>query len=96
MGMVITNDHRFTAEELEYLRVCNRDRDIAENAERFGVEVEEDPNDSYRNWKNAELQAEIDNRNSVRADGDKIVPDGTKKDDLVSALERDDESHPDA
>lgn len=96
MGMIIKNDHRFTKEELEYLRVCNRDREIEENAQQFGVDVEEDPNDSYRNWKNAELEAEIESRNSVRADGDKIVPAGTKKDHLVAALEADDEAHPEA
>jgi hypothetical protein len=61
MGMRITNDHPFTTEELEYLRVCNRDQDIKENAQMFpqDVRVEEDPSDSYVNWKNAELKAEI-------------------------------------
>jgi benzoyl-CoA reductase/2-hydroxyglutaryl-CoA dehydratase subunit BcrC/BadD/HgdB len=95
MGMRITNDHPFTTEELEYLRGCNRDRDIEENAQMFpqDVSVEEDPSDSYGNWKNAELKAEIENRNKLRGENEQI-PLGTNKAELVSALEADDEAHP--
>lgn len=37
-----------------------------------------------------ELRAEIDRRNEGRADADLIVPDGTKKAELLAALEADD------
>lgn len=38
------------------------------------------------------LQDEIDRRNEEREDDDKIVPDGTKKADLIAALQADDDT----
>lgn len=96
MGMRINNDHPFTSEEIAYLSVCNREREIEENAQMFPVDVVEDPGDSYANWKNAELKQEIDDRNKLRGENDQIVPVGTKKEEMVAALEADDESHPEA
>lgn len=93
MGMRIISDHPFTTEELEYLRSCNRDREIDENRQLFLVEVDEDPSDSYADWKNAELKVEIENRNKVRG-ADEQIPVGSNKADLVAALEMDDEAHP--
>lgn len=40
----------------------------------------------------ADLQAEIDKRNADRDEEHKIVPAGTKKDDLAAALKADDEN----
>lgn len=40
----------------------------------------------------AELKAELERRNADRADDAQIVPDGTKKADLLAALQADDEA----
>jgi len=93
MSMVIKNDHPFTDEEKAYLANCNRDAEIETNARDFPVEVEENEADSYRNWKNSELKAEIENRNKLRGD-DEQIPIGSTKEELASALEADDEAHP--
>lgn len=44
----------------------------------------------YESQKVDELKAEIDSRNEGRDEADQIVPDGTKKADLITALEADD------
>jgi hypothetical protein len=95
MSMRIVNDHPFTDEEKTYLQNCNRDAELDQNARDFPVEVEENDSDSYGNWKNAELKAEIDERNKLRGPEEQI-PIGSNKAELVAALESDDETHPEA
>lgn len=46
----------------------------------------------YERATKADLQAEIDRRNTDRPEGDLIVPSGDTKKDLVAALEADDAS----
>jgi hypothetical protein len=93
MSMQIRNDHPFTDEEKAYLAGCNRDSELEQNARDFPVEIEENDSDSYRDWKNAELKAEIENRNKLRGP-DEQIPVGTNKEELASALEADDAAHP--
>ena len=56
---------------------------------QVGASGEELP-DSYEDWKVAQLEAEIDARNSEREDDDKISPASGRKDDLIAALAADD------
>jgi hypothetical protein len=93
MSMVIKNDHPFTDEEKEYLANCNRNAELEQNARDFPVEIEENDSDSYGSWKNAELKAEIDERNKLRGP-DEQIPVGSNKAELVAALESDDAAHP--
>lgn len=46
----------------------------------------------YSEWLKADLEDEITKRNSEREEDDQIVPDGDLKQDLIDALELDDES----
>lgn len=46
----------------------------------------------YEEWTVDELRAEINTRNSERADEDKIHPESTLKADLIAALEADDDA----
>lgn len=52
--------------------------------------VEVGADGDYQAMKVAALKLEIERRNDDREDDKKIVPDGTKKDDLVAALTKDD------
>ena len=54
------------------------------------VSVDVEGDGSYQDRTVSDLRAEIDTRNEDRDDEDLIVPDGTKKADLVAALEADD------
>lgn len=81
---------RLQFEEDEAQEVEQRDSWRAEMA-GDPVPSEEVPED-YNDWKVDDLKAEIDARNDGRDEGDKIVPDGTLKADLVAALELDDEA----
>jgi hypothetical protein len=89
MSMKIVNDHPFTETELEYLRSCNREAEIENNRQNFPPLVEENPEDSYRDWKVAELKAEIATRNEGRDEANRLPSEG-KKDELAAILERDD------
>lgn len=55
---------------------------------------EAEPTDDAPKYKGtkADLQAEIDRRNTNRPEDALIVPNGTTKDDLVAALQADDAS----
>lgn len=94
MSMRIVNDHPFTDEEKAYLQVCNRTPELEQNARDYPVAVVSDEDD-YNSWPNKELKAEIDARNKLRSDDEKLSV-GTNKAELVATLVADDESHPDA
>lgn len=49
----------------------------------------------YDKWTAKQLMAEIDNRNTDRAEEDQIVLEGKKKSDAVAALEADDAAQAD-
>lgn len=56
-----------------------------------GADEDDDEIPPYSEWKVADLQSEIDNRNADRDEADQIVPTGKLKADLITALEADDE-----
>jgi hypothetical protein len=47
--------------------------------------------DDYEGWTKSDLEAEIDERNQARGDGEKLPKGGTKQ-ELVDRLRSDDES----
>jgi len=53
-----------------------------------------DEDEPYDNWKAAELREEVRVRNESRAEEDKIRPASDRKEDVIAALEADDESNP--
>lgn len=68
--------------------------DVAKGITAKGVWAGSAPADDepvgYDAQKVADLEAEIANRNEGRDEADQIVPAGTKKADLIAALEADD------
>jgi hypothetical protein len=61
---------------------------------REGIQGEpstEPDDEPYENWKVAELQEEVRLRNEQRDDDSKLAPASTRKEDLVTALEQDDQ-----
>jgi hypothetical protein len=53
-----------------------------------GLEPDDEP---YQNWKASELQEEVRLRNEQRDDETRISPASNRKEDLVNALEQDDQ-----
>lgn len=64
--------------------------DVQMDSEWKTVDGTADEQVGYESQTVDELKAEIDRRNARRETEDQIVPDGTKKADLVAALEADD------
>lgn len=73
-----------TTEEKDWLRSWNR-------ADEIPGEDSGDGSQDYNKMKKDDLLGEIEARNAGRPEEDHIVPDGDKKDNLVAALEADDE-----
>lgn len=48
--------------------------------------------DDYSEWEYADLQKEVSRRNSDREEDEKIEPESRKGEDLIAALEADDEA----
>lgn len=74
--------------EVESEDETGEDEELDEAAE---AEPEED-DWSYDDLTKAELKAEIDARNAELDEDDQIVPEGSKKDDLIAALVANDDA----
>jgi hypothetical protein len=55
-------------------------------------EFTNDTDEDYSTWTVDTLNAEIDRRNADLEEDERIAPEGRKKDDLISALEADDQA----
>jgi hypothetical protein len=84
----------------QYERVTGNKWPDSENQDVDGMSADdtddtgegEDTQVNYNDWEYQALLDEVASRNEGRADDDKIVPASRKGDDLVAALEADDEA----